>query len=464
MNNLIKAPLLLSLISLSLIACNGNSKKKDDDTTGYKKAYGLWERKGYGSLFDISKNGVESYEFTRNTCTKNNTISLTELEKIIPSDSLQLSENTQVFSAFIDPPFKSIYTRRNKLPENCSADKLIKKSSPTIVFEQFWHTFNDYYAFFNKRNINWQQQYDKYKPQIKDTMTDDELFSILSQALAPINDPHISLTSDTNYFQPHLEKLILAFIEEFQQQTESDNFSDYLNAKFEDIKNIQLSKLTNIHQAKNSFWGIINEDLAYLNISQMIGFSDIEDPSYKEDIDALNRIMSRALNDLKNTKALIIDVRLNGGGYDGVSVNIAGHFTNKTTTAMSKYTRSYLGNSTRVIAKLKPIAPYYNKPIAILASESSVSAAESFLMTMRSLSQVSIIGQRSAGAFSDILGKELANGWNLGLSNEVFFDSQGINYEGEGIPVDVSVNAFSLDDIAHGRDGALETAINYLGF
>ncbi len=43
---------------------------------------------------------------------------------------------------------------------------------------------------------------------------------------------------------------------------------------------------------------------------------------------------------------------------------------------------------------------------------------------------------KTRGALSDILSKTLPNGWSLGLSNEIYHDSQGICYEAIGIPPD----------------------------
>lgn len=57
-------------------------------------------------------------------------------------------------------------------------------------------------------------------------------------------------------------------------------------------------------------------------------------------------------------------------------------------------------------------------------------------MMLRVLPQVTVIGQNTQGAHSDVLTRTLPNGWTLGLSNEVLRLADGRVYEGVGIPPD----------------------------
>lgn len=64
---------------------------------------------------------------------------------------------------------------------------------PEKNFEVFWQTFEDNYAFFKLRNIDWKATYKKYRWKVDSTTSDDSLFSILSQMVAPFNDDHINI-------------------------------------------------------------------------------------------------------------------------------------------------------------------------------------------------------------------------------------------------------------------------------
>lgn len=48
---------------------------------------------------------------------------------------------------------------------------------------------------------------------------------------------------------------------------------------------------------------------------------------------------------------------------------------------------------------------------------------------------------------SDILGKTLTNGWELGLTNEIYVDHKGICHEGPGVPPDTQMDIFDNADI-----------------
>ena len=82
---------------------------------------------------------------------------------------------------------------------------------------------------------------------------------------------------------------------------------------------------------------------------------------------------------------------------------------------------------------------------------------------MKSLPQITLIGENSNGVFSNKLGKALLNGWDFTLSNEVFYDVGGINYEVVGVQPHEKVTIFLLNDINASKDKAIEKAMRLLG-
>jgi len=65
---------------------------------------------------------------------------------------------------------------------------------PEKNFEELWTTFYNRYPFFDIRNVDWQEQYDRCRPEVTIATTDEELFDILCRLLAPLNDGHVNLT------------------------------------------------------------------------------------------------------------------------------------------------------------------------------------------------------------------------------------------------------------------------------
>jgi carboxyl-terminal processing protease len=62
------------------------------------------------------------------------------------------------------------------------------------------------------------------------------------------------------------------------------------------------------------------------------------------------------------------------------------------------------------------------------------SGAEIFTMATMRFANVTRVGEPTAGALSDVLPFKLPNGWEIGLSNERYFASDGVVYEDRGVP------------------------------
>ena len=83
-------------------------------------------------------------------------------------------------------------------------------------------------------------------------------------------------------------------------------------------------------------------------------------------------------------------------------------------------------------------------------------------MLMRSLPQVTHIGEPTNGALSDVLEKELPNNWEFTLSNEVYRDANGQAFEAVGIPPTIAVPALSKAARDRNEDSALNAAFDVL--
>lgn len=103
----------------------------------------------------------------------------------------------------------------------------------------------------------------------------------------------------------------------------------------------------------------------------------------------------------------------------------------------------------------------FEKPIVLLTSGMTASAAEIFTLMMRELPNVTLIGEPTSGEFSDIFSGILPNSWDFGLSNERYTATDGAVYEKVGIPPQQEV-LITLEDIQAGRDAVLEAALEHL--
>lgn len=102
------------------------------------------------------------------------------------------------------------------------------------------------------------------------------------------------------------------------------------------------------------------------------------------------------------------------------------------------------------------------KPMILLTSTTTASAAEVFTLAIRQLRGAMLVGEASAGSFSDELPKSLPNGILYTLSSEYFFDVNDEFYEDRGIPVDVEVPFPTAEDRQNGFDPAVSAALELL--
>ena len=75
-----------------------------------------------------------------------------------------------------------------------------------------------------------------------------------------------------------------------------------------------------------------------------------------------------------------------------------------------------------------------------MTSHQTASASETFVLASQNLLKTKTIGSNTEGILSDILSKKLPNGWEYGLSNEIYESIDGINYEHDGIPADYNLD------------------------
>ncbi|MEL7221232.1 MAG: S41 family peptidase, partial [Bacteroidota bacterium] len=103
----------------------------------------------------------------------------------------------------------------------------------------------------------------------------------------------------------------------------------------------------------------------------------------------------------------------------------------------------------------------YTGPIVILTSDFTASAAEVFLLLVKDLPNVTIIGDNTEGIFSDMYEFKLPNKWQVSLSHQQYLSKDKMNYEGIGIAPDILI-VNRREDLEGRYDPVLKEAINYL--
>lgn len=74
---------------------------------------------------------------------------------------------------------------------------------------------------------------------------------------------------------------------------------------------------------------------------------------------------------------------------------------------------------------MQPVNTVYQGKVCLLLSGQTASAAEFFALAAKQYPHIKMMGSRTAGIFSEILWKELPNGWEFSLSNETYIQGTG---------------------------------------
>ena len=303
--------------------------------------------------------------------------------------------------------------------------------------------FNENYAFFDLHGVDWQQAYDTYRPQISAETSLEDLHTIMVDMLTPFTDAHINLLSSQGFFSA-------ASIPEWTNDDDDDTIAAYVIMAMTEYVIDEPQIVAN----NQIVYGHIADNIGYINILSMESFSTDGD-----DIAVLQTVMTDILDAFADVDSIVLDVRFNGGGEDLNSLYIAGFFTDGPYLAFSKQTWTGEAYTDLFDVFVEPTAeaPFLG-PVYLLTSGITTSGAEIFTLAMDARPDVTIVGETTAGALSDILMLIFPNGWFATLSNEQYLSHEGVLYERIGIPVDVELS-MSLQMLENGIDPMLDAVL-----
>ncbi len=421
--------ILLGLTMLLGIACKQSTATSTPVTR--ENLDGFWEQQGEGELVAFEDSVVTFYDRNRFACfpswnmTRADFNSKITAIKVINDTTFTNQEGYTIFT----------YHKLATPPNVCKELTSKQINSHTYNFETLWHTFNEQYAFFKERNVDWAALKTKYQQRFTDTTPAFEFYTVLAEMVGELQDDH-STVEVPDAFEAQWETL--------HPETDSIAYKPMIKEK------IQTTYLDAVRRYNGGqiTWGRIDTDIAYIQFNGMDGLADYqttngdvywtkaaESDDYQKDlIDGTHKITHRILTALKDTKACIIDLRFNSGGYDQVGLAFMSHFIDQSYEVFTKkrtFNGSFAGQQT---INITPAEDPYLKPVFILTSPYTVSAAETTLLATMNFPNFSRVGSATNGAMSDMLFKELPNGWMYSLSNEVYESMTQQSYEVTGIP------------------------------
>jgi carboxyl-terminal processing protease len=179
-----------------------------------------------------------------------------------------------------------------------------------------------------------------------------------------------------------------------------------------------------------------------------------------------------AFAEIARADALILDLRENGGGNSGVGYRILAQLTDKPFKVSAWRTRNYrpafrawgVGESSYgVDAPLLPPsgARVYRKPVVLLTSPRTFSAAEDFAVAFDVMDRGPIVGEATGGSTGQPLNFDLPGGGGARVCTKRDTYPDGRPFVGVGVQPDHPVQP-TVADVRAGRDTVLEAALRLL--
>jgi C-terminal processing protease CtpA/Prc len=147
-----------------------------------------------------------------------------------------------------------------------------------------------------------------------------------------------------------------------------------------------------------------------------------------------------AMNFLSNTEALIFDLRKNGGGSATMIALLTSYLFEDATHLNNFYFRP---ENVHIQSWTLPYVPgkkYLNKPVYILTSDYSFSAAEEFTYNLKNLKRATIVGEVTGGGAHPGGTRPIAKNFSIFIpTGRSINPISNTNWEGTGVEPDVII-------------------------
>ncbi|WP_442598673.1 S41 family peptidase [Neobacillus sp. D3-1R] len=182
-------------------------------------------------------------------------------------------------------------------------------------------------------------------------------------------------------------------------------------------------------------------------LSGNIGYIDLrgfEDPQVGGET-AIN-----AMNFITNTEALIFDLRKNGGGSPGMIALISSYLFDDETHLNNFYYRPDDSFHQSWTLPYVPGKKYGNKPVYVLTSNYTFSAAEEFTYNLKNLKRATIVGEVTGGGAHPGGVRQLSNHYHVFIpTGRAINPITNTNWEGTGVEPNVKLTGEEAFDYAY---------------
>jgi len=387
------------------------------------------------------------------------------------------------------------------------------------VFEKVWKDVDEHYYDPEFGGVNWREVYQRYQPLVAAAKDDKDFYSILDRMTAELHDAHTRFSSPEQWrnhekhqgvslgFRPgYVEGKVVVLdvipesnaahtgIEPGMIVTALDGqpIADRLAESAKHVLPSSSVRATELRILGNAFSGSLETPFAaslqradgtvfdvkfgrqILSNAPRVTFAKL--PSgfgyirFDEFHPSLVKDFKSAVENLRTTPGLILDLRRNRGGVGATLEAMAALFFDSKTLFERRMSRKQVTASERdghhteeqQIFVGKSGAQNYSGPVVILVSEYSASATEVFAAGMQDSGRATLAGSQSCGCVLGITHDRIMKGGGvLEISEVLWFSPKDRKLEGEGvIPERVAVP--TIASLQEKRDPVLDEGVRVL--
>jgi hypothetical protein len=300
------------------------------------------------------------------------------------------------------------------------------------VFDEVWEAFAREYAKFELvPKLDWKKSGKRARESLERADTAFGVAAVLADMLAELQDLHVWVKAGDDWLPGYSRERPL-------------------NGSWKGSQAVVGGEIRDTE--KDLVWGRSSDGIGWMNVHAL------GDPG-------LPAAFDEALDELADTWSLVIDLRFNGGGDEGLGQEIAGRFLDEERIYSTNRYRSGPAHSDLgpvLERKVAPRGPWrYESPVVVLFGQKTMSSAESLVLMLAQCPQVTTMGDRSAGSSGNPRRLELAGGIVVNLPRWNDMDPEGKPIEHVGVQPDVALE-FGEGDFTDEFDPVLAIAIDKL--